>query len=156
MNNQNFTAALLVDQTPKEVFDAINNVRAWWLTDAEGDSQKNGDEFSVRFDDVHYTRQKLVDVIPNKKVAWLITDSDLSFIKDTSEWKDTKVVFEIAEKNNKTEIRFTHEGLVPEVECFGACSNGWNYFLGSLVSLITTGKGQPHQNKIVTTANSNV
>ncbi|GAA3589337.1 hypothetical protein [Kribbella ginsengisoli] len=40
------------------------------------------------------------------------------------------------------EVRFTHLGLVPEVECFGACSTAWRHYVnGSLYSLITTGEG---------------
>ncbi len=85
---------------------------------------------------------KLIEVIPYKKVVWLVLDNYFKFTKDQSEWKGTKINFEISKKGNKTQIRFTHLGLVPEYECYDICKNAWTqYIQQSLFSLITTGKG---------------
>ena len=144
MNNQNFTTAFLVSKTPGEVFDAINNVTAWWTENLKGSSHKLNDEFEVRFGDVHYSKQKLIEIIPTKKISWLVTDSKLNFIKDKREWTGTTIVFDISEKGDKTQVRFTQLGLVPEVECYNACSNAWNDYLhNSLRKLVETGKGEP-------------
>ncbi len=92
------------------------------------------------------SRMKLIELIPDKKVVWLVLDNYFDFTKDKSEWKGTKVVFEVSKKGDKTEIHFAHLGLVPEYECFDVCSNAWgSYINGSLRSLITTGKGHPNQ-----------
>jgi hypothetical protein len=144
MKEQDLTIAISVNATASESFNRINSVTKWWTENLEGSSEKPGDEFTVRFGDVHVSTQKLVEVIAGKKVVWLVTHSQLNFIKDKQEWTGTKISFEIIEKDNKTTIRFTHHGLVPEIECFDACSNAWgDYINNSLRSLINTGKGQP-------------
>jgi hypothetical protein len=146
MNNQDFTGTISVDKTPKEAFDAINNVRGWWSEEIEGGTDKLGDEFTYHYKDVHRCKMKLVEVIPDKRVVWLVLDNYFNFIEDKTEWKGTKLVFEVSKKGDKTEVRFTHLGLVPEYECFNVCSNAWgSYINGSLRSLITTGKGHPNQ-----------
>jgi len=143
MKTQDYTTSITVNATPQVAFKSINSVTKWWTENLEGSSQNLNDEFTVRFGDVHVSTQKLVEFMPNKKVVWLVTDSNLNFIKDRQEWTNTKISFEISEKENKTQIRFTHLGLAPK-ECFDACSNAWSeYIHQSLLSLINTGKGQP-------------
>ena len=133
MKNQNFTTTISVDQSPEEVFKAITNVRGWWSGEIEGDTGRLGAEFTYRYKDVHRSKQKVTEFVPGKKVVWHVLDSELSFAKDKSEWNDTE-----------TEVRFTHEGLVPRFECYGSCSNAWGTLInGNLRKLITTGKSQP-------------
>ena len=142
---QNYTTTFTVDKTPKEVFAAINNVRGWWTGEPgiEGNTEKLGDEFTYRYTPHHYSKQKITEFIPGKKIVWLVVDCSINFVKDKSEWKGTKITFEIAKKGDKTEVRFTHVGLVPDIECYGACSNAWgSYIKSSLRNLISKGKGQ--------------
>jgi hypothetical protein len=73
MKNKNFTTTLIVDQTPEEVFNVVRNVRGWWSgyysEEIKGDTEELNDEFSFRAGGgAHYSRQKLIEVIPNKKV----------------------------------------------------------------------------------------
>jgi len=146
MKSTNFSSTFTVDQTPAEAFAAINNVRGWWSGEIDGRTDKLGEEFAYRYKDVHYSKQKITEFIPGKKVAWLVLDSSLSFIEDKSEWNGTKVTFEIAKKAGKTEVHFTHVGLLPEHQCYGACSSAWSSIInGSLRSLIASGKGQPFE-----------
>ena len=143
MEHNDFTTSIVVDKTPQEAFDAINNVRAWWPGEIEGNTKKLNDEFTYRYKKLHYSKQKLVEVIPEKKVVWLVTDSSLNFVENKTEWTGTKIIFEISERDNKTQVRFTHQGLVPQCECFDACSNAWTDIIrDGLRGLITMGKGQ--------------
>jgi len=143
MQNKNFTTTLLVTQTPTEVFNTLLNVRAWWSglfgEVFEGSHQQIGDEFSFRAGDgVHYSKQKLVELVPGKKLSWLVTESNLNFIAKTDEWNGTKLSFEISEEAGKTKIVFTHIGLIPEIECYDSCSGAWTqYIQEKLVEAIT-------------------
>jgi hypothetical protein len=88
---------------------------------------------------------RVTEVVPSKKVVWLCLDNHFSFTEDKTEWKGTKVIFDIAKKGDKTELRFTHHGLIPDYECYDVCSDAWgSYIKGSLRNLITTGKGAPN------------
>jgi len=144
MNTQDYAVSITVDATPQEAFENINSVTKWWTENLEGNSKELNDEFSVQFGDVHYSKQKLIEVIPGKKVVWLVIDSKLNFLQDKQEWTGTKISFEISERDEKTRVKFTHHGLVPAIQCFDACSNAWGeYIHQSLSQLINTGKGQP-------------
>jgi hypothetical protein len=140
-----FTTSFRVDQSPKEVFDAVNNVRGWWSEEIEGRTDQLGAEFTYRYKGVHRSTQKITEFVPGKKVVWHVSDARLNFVKDKTEWNGTDIVFDIARKGDQTELRFTHVGLVPAFQCYGNCSGAWGFYINdSLRSLITTGKGVPN------------
>jgi hypothetical protein len=146
MNSQNFATTFTVDQTPEAAFAAISDVRGWWSGELEGSTDKLGDEFTYRYKDLHYSKQRLTEVIPGQKIVWLVLDSYLGFVEDKTEWNGTTITFEVARKGDKTEVRFSHVGLVPDHECYDACSSAWGFYInGSLRNLIATGKGEPNQ-----------
>lgn len=155
MTTTDFSLTQTTKRTPQEVYNAILNVRGWWsgyfAEEIIGNTDKLGEEFTFRAGEgVHYTKQKLVELIPNKKVAWLVTESALTFVDEIDEWTGTKLIFDITEKNGATEFTFTHEGLNPEFECFESCSPAWTEYLrNKLLPLIDSGNnlGITHQAK---------
>lgn len=146
MTTSDFTYTLSTDQTPKKVFQAINNVRAWWSgyysEEIKGGTEKLHDEFIFSAaGGAHVCTMKLVEVIPDEKVVWLVKDSELNFLENKDEWTGTKVIFEISRKGDKTQLVFTHDGLVPEVECYESCAPAWSQYLQNrLLPLINTMK----------------
>jgi len=145
MATKDFTTTILVDNTSEEVFNAINNVRGWWSEEIEGSTDTLNSEFDYHYEDVHRCKIKIVELVPNKKIVWSVLDNYFKFTKDKSEWKGTKIIFDIVKKDNKTEMHFTHEGLVPAYECYEICRDAWTgYIQKSLRNFITTGKGQPN------------
>ncbi len=146
MKKEDYNATLAVSQSVNEVFKSINSVSKWWTENLEGDSGNLNGVFTADFGGGNFVTHKLIEVIPNKKVVWLVTDCYLSWLKDKTEWTNTKMSFEISTKDNSTQMSFTHVGLVPEVECYDMCVKGWDqYVKGSLLKLITEGNGQPQK-----------
>jgi activator of Hsp90 ATPase-like protein len=120
-----YTTSFAVDQTPNEVFEAINNVREWWGPNVEGDNTAVGDEFTYRVPDIHTCTLRVVELIPDQKVVWVVLDNHMSFVEDQSEWIGTTITFEIDRRGDQTEVRFAHLGLFPKHECYDVCSNAW-------------------------------
>jgi hypothetical protein len=145
MRDQSLTVSFTVDQSPAEVFAAINNVRGWWSGQIDGATDQLGGQFEYRYKDFHKSVQKITELVPGKKVVWHIVDARLEFVENKTEWNGTDIVFEIEGKGGKTEVRFTHVGLYPACQCYGDCSDAWTFYVrDSLRSLITTGKGLPN------------
>ena len=144
-----FATRFVVEQSAREVFDAINDVRGWWSREIDGPTDQSGKEFIYRGKDsdlahYHWSRIEVEELIPDELVGWLVSENHLSFIDDQSEWRGTRIRFGIVARDPGTELRFSHVGLVPAYECFGVCSNAWGFFINqSLRNLIVTGEGQP-------------
>jgi uncharacterized protein YndB with AHSA1/START domain len=140
---ESFSAVIEIPRSPQQVFDIITaDVSKWWGgRDLAGNTTTAGDEFIVHHPGAHFSKQKLVDVIPGTKVAWLVTGSTLHWVKETSEWTNTKMVFEISTKGNNAVLHFMHEGLTPRKECYEKCAEGWTTVITDwLYHYITDGK----------------
>lgn len=143
MNQQNYQSSIAAGFTPMEAFEGISRVNEWWAKNFEGSTKKLNDVFTVHFGETCVTF-KVTESVPDEKIAWLVTDCYLPWLKDKKEWNETTVMFEISVIGDETQVTMTHIGLVPEVECFTECVPGWNkYFKGSLFKLLTEHVGIP-------------
>ena len=138
-----FTLVLEFDQSPEQVYRAILSPKDWWQGEIIGEADKLNATFDYRMEPFHYSTQRVVELVPTKRVVWQIVASKLTFVEEQEEWTGTKVVFDLKEQGGKTVLEFSHEGLLPEFSCYSACSNGWTQLLQrSLKSLLLTGKGE--------------
>ncbi len=48
MNDQSYRTTLVVQATPDQAFEAINDVRGWWSQDVEGRTDTVGAQFAYR------------------------------------------------------------------------------------------------------------
>lgn len=148
MNNttsKSYTTTITVDKDISSAFNSIKNFRAWWSEEIEGNTDKVGETFFYHYKDVHLSKIKLIEMDTDKKLVYQVTDNEFNFTKDKTEWIDTKLIFDLSTEGNKTKIVFTHEGLVPEYECYNVCNDAWtSYIQGSLKNFIETGTGKPN------------
>ena len=143
MKQQDFHCSITANITAKEAIDKINRVSEWWTKSFKGNSQKLGDTFKVRFGET-FVDFKIVEVVPDKIIVWQVIDCNLHWLKNTKEWNDTRIVWEVSSKNRTTKVNMTHSGLIPGIECYVDCKEGWDFYVGeSLVKLLTKNKGLP-------------
>lgn len=146
--NGAITHTITVDATPEQAFAAINDPRGWWSQTITGVTDQLGAEFEYSVEGIHYSKIRVVELVPGERVVWRVDEGWLSFIEDTTEWDDTEIRFDIRRAGAGTEVRFTHVGITPEVECFEICNTAWGSYVGnSLNRLIDTGTGNPNQER---------
>ncbi len=145
MKTPDYTATILVSQNQTTAFNAIKNFRAWWSEEIEGNTDQLNEVFFYHYKDIHLCKMKLIEMVPDEKLVYQVIDNQFNFTKDKTEWINTKLIFEITNEGGKTKVRFTHQGLVPDYECYDVCFDAWTgYIKKSLYNLITTGKGEPN------------
>lgn len=145
MENENYTTTIVVDKSIGDAFKSIQNFRGWWSEEIEGNTNVPGESFFYHYKDVHLCKIKLEAVEPNSRLVYRVTQNEFNFTKDTTEWVNTQLVFDLGTENGKTKIVFTHIGLVPTYECYAVCKDAWtSYIQGSLKEYIETGKGRPN------------
>ncbi len=149
MEHADYTASITVNADANTAQQAISKVAEWWTAGYTGHAEKVNDVFTVTFGET-FVNFKVTEVVPGKKIVWKVTDCYLHWQADKKEWNNTEIVWEIVPDGNSTTISMTHVGLVPEVECFENCREGWDFYIReSLFKLLTEGKGVPDlKNKV--------
>ena len=145
-SDQSYTATIDSAKPPQHVFECVLDVSKWWGgKDLQGNTRVLNDEFTIKHGDVHYSKQRMIELVPGRKVVWLITESRLAWLENMHEWTDTRLVFEITPKGDGALLHFTHQGLVPEQECYATCSAGWSLVIKDYLSNFITGGRVPPQ-----------
>jgi hypothetical protein len=145
MASNSYTSTISVNRSAHDAFNAIQNFRGWWSQEIEGNTDKIGETFFYHYKDVHLCKIKLIEMEEDKRLVYQVVDNEFNFTKDKTEWVNTRLIFELQPVDSSTRIVFTHEGLVPEYECYAVCNDAWtSYIQGSLKDFIETGAGKPN------------
>src|SRR3546814_20936602 len=83
-------------------------------------------------------------MVPGRKIVWTVLDNPFSCTRDATEWTGTDIVFERTKSGDRTELRFTHLGLVPAYECYDVSSAGWRTYIARLRDLVANSEGRPY------------
>jgi Activator of Hsp90 ATPase homolog 1-like protein len=142
MENKNFSRSISANISAAEAINKISKVTDWWGITCTGKSEKLNDQFVVKMGGDSFFDFVISEMIPEKKVVWLVTDCNMPWYADKKEWKNTKLIFDFTEGDGATMLNFTHEGLTSDVACYKDCERGWTHWITkSLHSYFTTGKG---------------
>jgi hypothetical protein len=142
MERNDFNSTISANIRPDEAIKKISTVSDWWGVTFTGSAEKQNDTFTVKMGGDSFFNFTVTELIPGKRVVWLVTDCNMPWYNDKKEWANTKLIFNLRKQNGFTELKFTHEGLTPDVECYKDCAPGWTHWVKtSLYSYFTTGKG---------------
>jgi hypothetical protein len=134
----------VVERSPHDVYEAINDISAWWVTPIHGSNSAIGDEFSFEVPARHACTMRVAQLVPDRRIVWRVTRSRMTFVSEPEEWVGTDITFEVLPEGDASRVRFTHVGLSSADECYDVCSAAWDRAIqSSLRALLTTGQGQP-------------
>jgi len=142
MKRNDFSSSISAKISADEAIKKISNVPEWWGITFTGSAEKQHDKFVVKMTGDSYFNFTVTELIPGKRMVWLVADCHMPWYSDKKEWTNTRLIFDLHENNGVTEVHFQHEGLTPNVECYKDCESGWTHWIKtSLFSYLTTGKG---------------
>jgi uncharacterized protein YndB with AHSA1/START domain len=137
--SQDFESTKTLSAPPDTVLAALRTPEAitdWWGP-TEGLAAVGG-TFRVTFASHGQVIVLRVEPGQDGEVVWNVVETPR-----TPEWVGTRIVFDVRASGSGSVLHFRHHGLTPELECFDMCHEGWTHYLGSLVSYVDTGEGQP-------------
>lgn len=144
MKNESYSVTISVPVKREQAFDAVaNRISEWWGKDLEGGSARLNDVFTIHFGKT-FGKFEISDCDPPKKIVWNCIDNYLDIFNDKTQWKGTRLIWEFSDAPGGASIQFTHDGLIPIIECYSDCIKGWDFYLKeSLYGLLANGKGMP-------------
>ena len=111
MEKNDFVSRITAEIGANEAIKKISHVPAWWGVTFTGNAEKQNDEFTVKMGGDSFFNFTVTELIPGKRVVWLVTDCNMPWYSDKKEWADTRLIFDLDEHNGITALNFTHKAL---------------------------------------------
>ena len=147
----NYHASILVSKSKAEAFRAVaEQMDRWWTTTTEGELARVGSKVTVRFlPDFGFWTFEATVVDPEDCLEMLCVDAHHKVEGQPEaidrEWVGTKIIWEFNNIGDQTEVTMIHDGLTPELNCWGICLDGWDHFFkNSLKAFLNGDTPSPH------------
>lgn len=151
-----YRQSLVLEADPATAYAALTTpagLMGWFTQDCDVQTGTGG-TIHLRFGPNH-KEMRIERLEPGREVRWRCTGAHIAVGELTrrDEWVGTQLVFRLTPlAGARTRLDFEHVGLVPALECYGLCNDGWKHFLGSLQQFIGTGRGTPYEMAIAVAA----
>ncbi|WP_194269314.1 SRPBCC family protein [Tritonibacter litoralis] len=126
-----YCATIVVPAAPDVARKAIRDeMHLWWSDRIE---PRTGGAV-IRFNRSHVDFD-MEDGDTQMAMTWTCRDANMIIenVEDTSEWKGTRLLWQIAPLGTGSRVTLTHEGLNAGLACQDVCTRGWQqYFENSL------------------------
>jgi len=132
-----------IEAKPIVVYKSISTssgLNKWWTLDAEG-IPENGALYKFYFGPKFNWKGKVTTCIPSKSIEWEMIECDL-------DWNNTKVGFNLADKDGGTFVNFYHKNWPSKNEHFRQSSYCWATYLRLLKRHIEHGEFVPYDHRI--------
>lgn len=114
INKAIYSVEIELSKSIEEVFKHLIDLSKWWPEEFVGKELQLNLEFELKTGEDHYSKNKVIQYVPNQKLVWITTESWRS--SDQFDWTGTQFLFELIPKANDTLLKFTYDGVVLENE----------------------------------------
>lgn len=149
--SKNYQETIHVSAPQEACFQAVaTQMGKWWTKSVEGGLGGVGDKVTTRFPPNYgFWTFKATSFERPGRIEMTCTDAhhkvECQPEEIDQEWLGIKIIWEFKTVGDKTEIKMTHDGLTPTLECWRICLDGWNHFFKNSLKLFLWGEEpSPH------------
>ncbi|MCP4441619.1 MAG: hypothetical protein GY810_22145 [Aureispira sp.] len=139
---ENYSKEFFITKDSNIVHQAISEeTNKWWTSKID----EKEDVLHLKFGDTYKVIKRKELIAPTIVLEWEVLDAFIAHdaISKKGEWKGTKIKWEIKKAEKGCIVSFSHQGLIPDFECYEMCVKGWGFYLDSLIQYLETGVGNP-------------
>lgn len=128
-----------IDASPEKVYEAIatqKGLQGWWTGDCMAEPRVGSvAEFGFYNRKILF-RMRIDELQPGKRVVW-------TCIGDYDEWKDTRLTWEISQKEGGSLLNFGHGNWRSTTSFFASCNSTWGMLMYRLKDYVEGRKPGP-------------